>query len=93
LVEPFIQKPIRVSGTVGDIVAMNGGVAVYITISGHVLSATFSSAWEDRLAEPDKGDEIALMGRIEAIGMGGFHLGDCELIEERRSNPASPTSP
>lgn len=83
LVEPFIGKPLHVEGRVANIRRVGDAfVSVHLRneVSDMIL-ASFAPSWEDRLAEPNLNDELALVGRITEIAMARLSLEDCQLID------------
>jgi hypothetical protein len=85
LVAPFMGKPIRTGGTTNNIVALpDATILVLLEMpNGKVIQAKFEQSWNDRLSEPNKGDPLDLLGRIESFGVGGFSLVECELVDTK----------
>lgn len=83
LVKPFIGKPLRAEGKIINIKRYYDAVIAHLADgASDMILAYFPLSLEDRLAEPNLGDPLALMGRIQEINESGVTLLDCQLIEQ-----------
>lgn len=86
LIEPYLNKWIRLSVSVSDIRGGPGSAFSIVSseIGGNSLQLLlmfFSGAWYDRLSVLKKEDRITVLGRIDDVEPYRVSLKECELID------------
>ena len=88
LVRPFIGQRIQVTGTFFDLASLREGTefgvrferADLAAYANPLVTTRFGPEWEGPLTVLKRGDEIAVVGVIEAVWAHGIHLEHCELV-------------
>jgi hypothetical protein len=89
LIEPFIGKWLRISGSVHNATQYKGGghwqVFIYLQdeprIVGIQITLLFADMWTERLSLITRDTNITAIGRISKVGANGLELQACELVQ------------
>jgi hypothetical protein len=84
LAENYIGKWLKLSGKVANVVSSSAITKTWHVIlaykAGYFMGVDFDNAWADQISVLKRGDEIRVLGQIEAFDGSRLHLVHCELL-------------
>ncbi len=81
LVQPYLGKWVRVSGTVANVVGGGDRASFTVTLENKYAFFNFrEDRWRSRLEVLRQGAHISLLGRITSIHSWKIDIDDCELL-------------
>jgi hypothetical protein len=93
LVEPYLNKWVRLSGRVASVGEFKSIAQLTLESQDWIYFYFSDEKWKEPLAMLRLHDEIAIVGRIDAMKSGWMDVYDCELSNPSSDNAASATAP
>ena len=82
---PFIDKWLKVSGTIANIGRNTVGseISIDFTYAGPSPAMWFDATWHERLAILNRGDSLTVIGQIKMVSEQIVRLDHCEIVEHQ----------